>query len=115
MHTQLQGTTTSLKILLGNAVITPAVHHLSERDHTLGVAVLCLGSSENTTKSRKCGSTAADKNTNNEERKMMPGSREGDISHDEVLHFPFSHKEMELCQKPCRCVSDMQIFVVLSQ
>lgn len=80
MHTQLQGTTTSLKILLGNAVITPAVHHLSERDHTLRVAVLCLGSSENTTKSRKCGSTATDKNTNNEERKMMPGSREGDIS-----------------------------------
>lgn len=87
MHIQLQYPTTSLKIPLGNTVITPAVHHLSERDDTLGVAVLCLGSSDNTTKSRKCSSTAADKNTNNEERKMIPGSGEGDISSDMTRFF----------------------------
>lgn len=52
-------------------------------------------------------STAADKNTSNEERKMMPGSGEGDISAQWWgSSFPFRHKEMELCQKPCRCVSE---------
>lgn len=53
----------------------------------MGVAVLCLGSSDNTTKCRKCSSTAADKNTNNEERKMIPGSGEGDISSDMMSFF----------------------------
>lgn len=56
-------------------VIALAVHHLSEKDRTLGVAVLCLGSSDNTTKSRKCGCTHRCRQEHtNEEREMVPGS-----------------------------------------
>lgn len=111
MHAQLQCNKTFLKIPLRNPVITPAVHHLSERDHTLGVAAHCPGSIDNTTKSRKWGCTAPlqGKNTNNEGRKTMRGSGGGGISFllsDEVLHFPLRHKETEPCQKPCRCVSE---------
>lgn len=112
MHAQLKCNKAFLKIPLRNPVITPAVHHLSERDRTLGVAAHCPGSNDNTTtESRKRGCTAPlwDKNTNDEGRKTMPGSGGGRISFllsDEVLHFPLRHKETEPCQKPCRCVSE---------
>lgn len=110
MHTQLQCTKMPLKIPLRNPVITPAVHHLSEKDHTLRIAVLCLGSSGNTTKSRKCGCTHCCRQEHQQGREKDDAwLREGDISFllsDEVLNFPFRHKEMELCQKPCRCVSE---------
>lgn len=110
MHTQLQCTRTSLKILLRNPAITPAVHQLTEKDHSLGVAVLCLGSSDNTTKSRKCGCRHCCRQEHEQRgEKDDAWVKEGDISFllsDEALHFPFMHKEMELCQKPCRCVSE---------
>lgn len=108
MHIQLQCTRTSLKIPLRNPIITPAIHHLSEKDHALGVAVLCLGSSDNS-KSRKCGCMHHYRLKHEQWREKDDAwVREGDISlplSDEVLNFPFRHKEMDLCQKPCRCVS----------
>lgn len=112
MHAQLQCNKTFLKFPLRNPVITPAVQHLLERDHTLGIAAHCPGSNDNTTiKSRRRGCTAPlrERNTNNEGRKTMPGSEGGGISFllsDEILHFPLRHKETEWCQKPYRCVSE---------
>lgn len=108
MHNQLQCTKTSLQIPLRNPAITPAVHHLSEKDHTLGVAGLCPGSSDNTTTSRKCGCTHWCRQEHQKwKEKYGAWVREGDSSfllRDEVLQVLFRHKEMELCQKPCRCV-----------
>lgn len=80
MHAQLQCNRTFLKIPLRNPDVIPAVHHLSEWEHTLGVAAHCPGSNDNTsTKSRQWGCMAPlrDKNTNNEGRKTMPVKRGG--------------------------------------
>lgn len=119
MHAQLQCNKTSLKFPLRNPVITPAVHHLTERDHTLGVATHCRGSNgSTTTKSRRRGCTALLREKNSQQwgerddagvrgrRDLIPSQWWGSSFPSQAQGNRAVPKAMQLCEQvTCRISS----------